>query len=180
MRKVIDNFLDKPDFERLQQALLETDTGFPWFYSKVVTPGSDMECSEIDNWQLCHPFYDIPKDKDFYRNNFYRTPTMDLILPILQKLEPKILIRVKANLNSRTHDIITHAYHTDVPADELAAVGKTAVFYVNTNNGYTIFEDGERVESVANRIVMFDATQKHSGTTCTDQQFRCVININWL
>ena len=33
---------------------------------------------------------------------------------------------------------------------------KTALFYLNTNDGYTKFESGEIVETVANRLVIFD------------------------
>ena len=33
----------------------------------------------------------------------------------------------------------------------------TSIFYVNTNNGYTKFEDGSIVESVANRMLIFDS-----------------------
>ena len=49
---------------------------------------------------------------------------------------------------------------------------KTAVFYVNTNNGYTEFEDGTKVESVENRIIFFDGSRPHNSSTCTDQKIR--------
>ena len=55
----------------------------------------------------------------------------------------------------------------------------TAVFYVNTNNGYTIFESGEKVSSVENRMVIFDSNILHTGTTCTDERVRCVLNFNY-
>ena len=57
-----------------------------------------------------------------------------------------------------------------------------AVIYVNTNNGYTEFKDGEevrKVESVANRMVFFDAELSHRGVSSTDSRYRCVINFNW-
>ena len=50
---------------------------------------------------------------------------------------------------------------------------------MNTNNGYTIFEDGTKVESVANRMITFPANLKHTGTSCTDQQVRIVINFDY-
>ncbi len=56
---------------------------------------------------------------------------------------------------------------------------KTSIFYVNTNNGYTKFEDGTIVESVANRMVIFPANIKHTGTTCSDEKRRVVINFNY-
>ena len=55
----------------------------------------------------------------------------------------------------------------------------TSIFYVNTNNGYTKFEDGTKVESVANRMLTFPANMKHIGTSCTDEQTRVVINFNY-
>jgi hypothetical protein len=174
MRQIIDNFLPKEDFERLQDALLNFDTGFPWYMSHVVSYDMPVECSEFNNWQLSHSFYNLSHDS-------HKSPALSLVTPVLAKLDPKILIRAKANLNCRTEKIEVHAYHTDVPEDELADLCKTAVLYINDNDGYTIFEDdGEKVESIANRLLIFPAKQKHSGSTCTNQKFRCVINFNWI
>ena len=50
---------------------------------------------------------------------------------------------------------------------------------MNTNDGYTEFEDGTKVESVANRLVTFPANLKHTGTSCTDEKTRIVINFNY-
>ena len=55
----------------------------------------------------------------------------------------------------------------------------TSIFYVNTNNGYTKFEDGTKVESVANRMVTFSTNMKHLGTSCTNEKRRIVINFNY-
>ena len=51
---------------------------------------------------------------------------------------------------------------------------------MNTNDGYTLFEDGTKVESVMNRLVTFPYTMKHAGTTCTNSPFRMVINFNYV
>ena len=56
---------------------------------------------------------------------------------------------------------------------------KTAVFYINTNNGWTEFKKGGKVKSVANRIVIFDSKLEHSGVTCTDENKRVVMNFNY-
>ena len=58
-------------------------------------------------------------------------------------------------------------------------LGKTAIFYVNSNNGYTVFENGLKVDSQENRLVVFNSDLLHAGTTCTDQKIRCVINFNF-
>ena len=47
------------------------------------------------------------------------------------------------------------------------------------NDGYTYFEDGKKIKSVENRLTKFDNITYHSGTTCTDNNKRVVININY-
>jgi hypothetical protein len=60
-------------------------------------------------------------------------------------------------------------------------LSKTAIFYLNTNDGYTIFEkDGEKIDSLENRMLIFDSSERHSGTNCTDQKYRAVINFNFI
>ena len=71
-------------------------------------------------------------------------------------------------------------FHNDIKEKDTDYPGQTAIFYVNTNDGYTEFEDSTRVESVANKIVIFDSKLKHRGTTCTNQKTRVVINLNYV
>ena len=89
------------------------------------------------------------------------------------------LIKIKSNLVTRTPTIVEHGYHIDLPDLKEYHNTKTAILYMNTNNGYTKFEDGSIVESVENRLVVFDSRIKHSGTTCTDEKTRVVINFNF-
>ena len=62
----------------------------------------------------------------------------------------------------------------------ILGTGKTSVFYLNDNNGYTKFENGEVIESKANRAVIFDSPELHTGSTPTDEYARYVINLNWV
>ena len=62
--------------------------------------------------------------------------------------------------------------------NKLLKQSTTSIFYMNTNNGYTKFEDGTKIESVANRLVSFPSNMKHKGTSCTDEKTRVVINFN--
>ena len=50
---------------------------------------------------------------------------------------------------------------------------------MNTNDGYTIFDNGTMINSVKNRLITFPAKMKHAGTSCTDQKRRVVINFNY-
>ena len=38
---------------------------------------------------------------------------------------------------------------------------KRDIYYINTNNGYTKLEDGTKVMSVANRLLLFDGSTSH-------------------
>ena len=86
----------------------------------------------------------------------------------------------------KTSTILTSPLHSDILPEiyenrENVTLDnqRTGVFYLNTNNGYTYFEGGERVTSVENRLVVFPSSKRHAGTTNTDADFRCVINLNW-
>ena len=56
----------------------------------------------------------------------------------------------------------------------------TSILYINTNNGWTVIKGYGKVESVANRMVIFDSNLQHSGVTCTDKNRRVVINFNYV
>jgi hypothetical protein len=66
--------------------------------------------------------------------------------------------------------------------DELSENAKitTGIFYVNTNNGKTIFDTGEEISSEENKYIEFDSRKLHTGTTCTNQKRRMVINFNYI
>ena len=87
----------------------------------------------------------------------------------------KFLLRNKANLNIRTLKNLEHGFHRDHPWN-----GKTSVFYLNDNDGYTKFQNGQVVKSKANRAVIFDSPELHTGSTPTDVYARYVINLNWV
>ena len=56
---------------------------------------------------------------------------------------------------------------------------QTAIFYVNSNNGYTEFETGEQIRSLPNRMVTFPSNIKHRGVSSINSKERYVINFNW-
>ena len=103
---------------------------------------------------------------------------MFMMTDILRVVDPAILSRAKLNINYNTETIFEHGYHNDCAKSHMHMF-ESAVFYLNTNDGYTCFEDGTKIESVENRFVAFDSSLKHSGTTCTNEKSRIVLNINY-
>ena len=102
-------------------------------------------------------------------------PEFDQLVLIIEKLNYKALIRIKANMYSSTENIQEHAPHQDFTFNN-----KSALYYVNSNNGYTMLHGKIKVESVKNRLVVFDGSTEHYSTSCTDEQVRVSINFNFL
>jgi hypothetical protein len=158
--KIIDNFLDDASFKNIKSQML--GSYFPWFYNDMKTDYLES----LYNFQFTHVFYDNYKPN----SNMF-----DLLTPLIQKIKPSALIRIKANLTPVTDNVIVYDYHVDY--NDINC--KTAIFYLNTNNGSTIFKNGTKINSLENRFVCFDSELLHTGTSCTDEKIRCVININY-
>lgn len=163
--RVIDDFLPREDFLRLRSAL--EAPSFPWSRSRILSPRTST-LEESRNRQLVHGFV-------LNRHGIaYRSPSFQLLAPVLALLAPAEWIKVKANLTPRREAHIEYGLHVDTRRPGAS----TAILYLNTNNGYTVFEDGERVASVANRLVLFEAARRHTGASCTDAPYRLVLNLN--
>ena len=159
--KVIDNFLEKKDFKSLSQTL--SSDYFPWYFNS----GTEYpDPNNLHSFQFTHTFY---------FNNEILSSWFNNIECILNKLQPTELLKIKANLQPYTDKMIEGNFHIDVYDKN----SLTAVYYVNTNNGYTMFEDGTKIESIENRIILFDSNLLHKGSTCSDSKYRNVLNFNF-
>ena len=157
---VIDNFLDSSEFEELS-GIMSSD-GFPWFFNNYISYHQEAQTTEV--FQFVHAFY----NSDLPLSNYF-----NILEKLLIRINPFCILRIKANLLTRTEEIIEYGLHSDTQDPNLM----TAVLYLNTNNGYTVFESGEKVNSIENRIAFFPSNLVHAGSSCTDQKRRMVINI---
>ena len=162
---IVDNFIDQQSFQNLNSVMLGEN--FCWSYSDAIDYAEDK-----DKFQFTHSFY---KEKLGPNSVHY-----GILGFILQRLRIKEIYRIKANLVTRTSEIVTNSFHTDIQGNWGVIPYTTSIFYLNTNDGYTEFEDGTKVESVANRFISFPIETKHRGTSCTDEKVRVVINFNYL
>ena len=158
MIKVIDNFLDEEEFKSIQSFMMGGE--FRWFYSEGRVTRDD------GLFLMVHMFFQPEVGSNSEHINIWNT--------FMNKVEAKKCERIKANLTFKTPTIEFGHFHSDF------ADMKTAVFYINTNNGYTEFENGVRVNSVANRVCIFDSNLNHRGVTHTEgDQQRIVVNFNY-
>ena len=159
-----DNFLNKEYFKELQDEVLSEN--FAWYMS-----GINEKRNNIQDYQMAHSIL-APRcivSSDFFHKLGVLFDTLECTIPI----------RIKINLLKREEKIIEHGMHIDfINGPENALV---SILYMNTNNGYTKFENGEKVKSVENRLVTFPNSLRHTGSTNTCKApYRCVMNIDWI
>jgi len=158
--KVIDNYLPKEQFEAIRDMMIN-NRELSWFYHSAVT----YENQTDSNFYFTHVFY----INSMVSSNFFNR-----LAPLITKINPKALLRVKGNLYTNIGNHIKDEDHTDFNFEH-----KGAIFYINTNNGPTVLDDGTEIEAVENRILFFEPHKMHNSFYCTDQKVRVNININY-
>jgi hypothetical protein len=155
--KEIKNFLNEQDFIKLKSFLFSQD--IEWHFHKSQTlHGNDDEYFD-------HCFF----------NKFEITShSFNLLKPIIEKLNCKALIQIRANLLLNKDNHYVCGFHTDYTYE-----CKTAIFYMNNCNGFTLFENNKKVMCEENKIVLFNSQNKHAAVNQTDEKQRIVININY-
>ena len=158
MIEIIDNFLPEEEFKSIQSFMMGGE--FRWFYVEGTATKDD------GMYHMSHMFFQPEVGSNSEHLNMWNT--------FMNQVGAKQCTRIKANLTFKTPTIELTEYHIDY--EDI----KTAIFYINTNNGYTEFESGVRVSSVANRVCIFDSNLKHRGTTHTEPDpRRIVVNFNY-
>ena len=155
---VIDNYLSKNKFLEIKNEIVDNEY-FPWYFNNYKS-GKDK--NNLLDYQLVHNFF-----KDNVVNSFY----FDKLDCLIKRLKIKKLIRVKANLNPISHKLIKFEKNKDTCEKGFTS----AIFYLNTNNGYTKIGN-KKIKSIENRIVIFPSDVYHFGTNATNLSNRVVIN----
>jgi len=162
-----DNFLTMTEFTTLRD-IVTADT-FPWFFTKTTVRDDKEDSTGLFSRTVYYE--NIPRGELFYS-----------MFPILDRMGVEIIFRIKLNLQPRLPEPYFSTFHTDTDHWEAsrAAQWTTSIFYMNTCNGYTELENGQKIESVENRLVSFPSNIEHRGVTQTDEQTRILINFNYL
>lgn len=173
--EIYDDFLPKDYFDHLDKQILHTNN-FRWlFQEKVATMEDDPDDEQF--YFICSLYNNLHVEDNFYYQ----------LQPIFDQLEIRSMIRARAIMYMNQGKMISHAPHIDFGYEH-----KAALIYMNTCNGYTgmvnddwergdeyMFDQGNRVESVANRLMIHDGSVPHYSTTCTDTRKRLVLAINY-
>lgn len=170
--KVIDNFLSENDFRFLTDNTIGrndvTQTQF-----RIISNVDDFSLNNEEHWSwyMINMIYFMDAPQSEICDSIYQ-----LFVPKFKELANfKTMIRIKMNAYPYTSAVKEHNKHTDFNYEHTGAL-----FSLNTCDGYTKFFDGTKVESVANRIVFFDASKEHQSTTTSNAKLRYNINFNFL
>jgi hypothetical protein len=176
--KVIDNFLSEEEFKIIQDLVINNSTrddSMQRFGYTIETSVSYNETSEnydpsledcLWNWFGCHHVYGNNQAQSVHYYTFAKM--------FYGRLGVKAPLRAKVNFYPNTPSVFEHGQHMDYPYHHNAAV-----FYVNTCDGFTRIGQNTKVDSVANRMLIFNGSNPHNSTTTSNQKGRYVINFNW-
>ena len=171
--EVIENFLKDEDFQQIQKFFLSPRSQWR-FIDFVVSKEQD---SQKKDGYFVHSFRDIHPLT--FQERFTVSPNIDVLSKIIEEIKKKLnfkqILRIRSSLFPRREYQEPDAFHVDYKFEH-----KVCIFYINTNNGYTLFKSGEKIDSVENRLLIFDGLKEHSTVVQTDTSARYIINFNLL
>tara|TARA_R100001510_G_C7637362_1_gene195291 strand:- start:523 stop:1011 length:489 start_codon:yes stop_codon:yes gene_type:complete len=160
--QVIDNFLEESEFKRLKDEVYSP--AFLWEYNPNTASDDDPK-DLFWNTKFTHLAFE----------NLQRTTAVSIFNRYLQdpKLKLNCLKRLIINSYNWTPEVYEHPTHVDYNFKH-----KGAILNFTTCDGYTLVE-GEKIPSVANRVIIHDPSKPHCGTTTTNAKRRVIANINY-
>ena len=170
---IVDNFLSYHYADSLFRTFrgIKDEPGhhFPWFFADDLN-----HQTQLGNYYFTNIVVD--------NYEVVGSPWLLLFEPLLSNLSinlsdvSKRVKRIKANMYPRTQFRVHHSSHTDYDPN----LGlRTCLYYVNTNDGVTIFDGKRKIKSRKNRALFFDGSTRHHSTTPTKCNWRCSINIDY-
>jgi len=175
----VDNYLDVNSQERLNNYL----RNLQWNYQSEAAFGyenlqGNMKDALMDqaNGYFCNVLY-------FVEPNMVR-PIPEEIMPLLNRLEPAYLGRIKCNLYIRASEAhAKHDFHRDFAAAEKNEVHPAMVWCADSADTGIEFkrDDGsiDYVGTYANRAIFFNSNVLHRTTCPIYAKERITININY-
>jgi len=166
--KIYDKFLSPIEYSIIRDEIMSEQ--WSWEFSDKITTVHDQGA---DYGQFV---------KVLYMFNIGRRKEFQIIEPIIAKIHDVgdsneiAILRAKINCNPKLENVVQLGdYHNDFQFD-----CHTAIYYLTDSNGPTKFANGEVVDCVSNRLIIFPSHMKHCGFSCSDSLRRVVVNINYL
>ena len=162
--QVTENFLQEEYYEHINELI--TSNTFPWMFQNRVANITEDPEEDLNHYYFVHSL--------FYRNKI-ESPFYDDFLYLFQSLNVQFLHRARVLMFVNQGEQYIHDRHVDHTTN-----CNTALIYMNSNDGFTDFETGERVESVKNRLLLFDGSIPHSSSTPTNTKERLLLSVTYI
>jgi hypothetical protein len=167
--QIFNNFLDQEVFLEIKKFIMSPRC--QWRYVNYIAHkdgrDNDNDGYFVHSFKDCHP--------QTFEDRYPESPHFPLIVKILDKIQYQNILRIRSSLYPRRDVQKPDPFHIDYNFPH-----RVCIFYVNTNNGYTMFENGEKIPSVENQLATFDGSEKHCSVVQTDTPARYIVNINIL
>ena len=167
--QIFNNFLDQEVFLEIKKFIMSPRC--QWRYVNYIAHkdgrDNDNDGYFVHSFKDCHP--------QTFEDRYPESPHFPLIAKILDKIQYQNILRIRSSLYPRRDVQKSDPFHIDYNFPH-----RVCIFYVNTNNGYTMFENGEKIPSVENQLATFDGSEKHCSVVQTDTPARYIVNINIL
>ena len=196
---VLENFLEEKYFNSLKGLICSTKHTFPWYWGPYEAPDEWQEKKAVrlrNDWEKKDGqrrevmFFENDPLAFFFTHLIYHhdvpvSPHYQLVHGLIEMIcksekntkKFKTLVRCRINYFQNYRDGIVHEYPMHVDSDFSHSA---AILSLNTCDGYTKLEDGTKIPSVANQLLVFDAGEKHCSTTTTNAPARFNIIVNYL
>ena len=187
--KVYQNFCRDSDFYHFSQLIQQLPWTIDNIYNSEVPeefqdpdyqPHKDIEIDPKYNTQMSY-FLLHPDQAKFPTKEFEHEMFGFIMDAIRNIFDVYAWVKIKANTTFCTNKIIEHGFHVDrMPLTSLSQNQTTAILHLDDSNGYTNFyKDNITIPSKSNQLITFPSNLYHRGTTCTDQDKRQVLNLNF-
>ena len=175
--RVIDNALDIGAFTTIRDLCkfkpLNDDPVVDFTLSDYVS-GTEKSPDDLKLWYGVHALYNAAPGHNCVMSMYTQYIAPPLVNYLKEVDSFKTLLRMRVNFFPYTNEVYEHEPHTD---HEFSC--KAAILYLNTCDGFTRLEDGTKIDSIENRILLFDPSTPHNSTTTSNAKGRFNINCTY-
>ena len=166
---VKDNYLDTPVYLKIKEVF--EGNGICWKFFG----GTSSLTDDPKQFYFGH---------NIYQDHMSVSPVGAELFPLIEKINPMAIHRIRVNLMPRSEENIESDLHSDYTEGfaypDRIDLWSTSIYYLNDCDGYTKLEDGTVIKSKGNRLLTFTGNVKHLGASCTDKKRRLVVNLNYI
>ena len=188
--EIIRDFLPRGEFEKFAQSAMT----FPHFQAIPATARAEEDDGSVSTFgenlktENVRPEETMFQAVCYFRNQYYATDFYTINYYIIEQLTKLLNVKkwwiIRINATTSSPKPYMGSFHNDynkLDQPYQYKNGKTAIYYLNTNNGGTKFnnKDGLFVQSKANTLVRFPTSTLHAGVWCTDAKLRFTVNMNY-